>query len=88
MKKVEYKVRGVTRYIVTRFETEDLGNGNASAASTTKGEFDRADTAYEVGYALCKAEHDAAGTCLGDENFRYPEHPGYTIAEIDGKLDS
>lgn len=78
--KIEYRVRAVTRYIVTRCQTNvDGGSGSVCG----KGEYENADTAYEVGYALCKAEHDAAGTHPGDENFQYPQHPGHTIAVLD-----
>ena len=66
---IEYKIRPVTRYIVTRYEQEDA---DAKGTSEVKGEFDNANTAYEVGYALCKEEHVRAGHKIGDEHFKYP----------------
>jgi len=69
MDKIEYRVRPVTRYIVTRYHNE--GDGG-SAGVETKGEFDNADIAYEVGYALCKDEHQRLGYSLGDERIKYP----------------
>lgn len=84
MKQVEYRVRPVTRYIVTRAEmvrfvgTDDtpVHTVGSSGSVAGRGEYPNADTAYEVAYALCKAEHDAAGTPLDDKGFVYPQHPG------------
>jgi hypothetical protein len=67
--KVEYKVRRISRFIVTRYH-EEVGPPHL-AGSQTKGEYENPEVAYEVAYALCKAEHDAAET--GDPNFQYPE---------------
>lgn len=48
---VEFKVRKVVRYHVTRFEE----NGESGAAgSISYGEFPSEESAYEVGYALAK----------------------------------
>lgn len=65
--KVEYKVRPVTRFVVTRFED--------GAGSSIKGEFDSADVAYEVGYALAKEEHERLGLPIGSMDIIYPQHP-------------
>lgn len=72
--KIEYRVRPVTRYIVTRFEQEyDPAGISASAGFTgEKGEFPNFDTAYAVAYALCKAEHERLGYPLDDERIKYP----------------
>jgi hypothetical protein len=70
MTKIEYRVRPVTRYIVTRFES-----GDTHVGSTQHGEFDNGEIAYHVAYALCRAEHEKAGTPPGDENFQYPRIP-------------
>lgn len=67
---IEYRVRPVTRYIVTRFEA-----GENCGSSSQHGEFDNPEVAYQVGYALCKAEHDRLGYLPGDERIRYPEDP-------------
>lgn len=66
--KVEYRVRPVTRYIVTRFYKDDQGG-----CSEVKGEFDSQEVAYQVGYALAKAEHQVLGYPVGDERIQYPE---------------
>lgn len=70
MLKVEYRVRPVTRYVVTRWH-----EGDNCAGCDPKGEFDNADTAYSVAYALCKSEHDASGEPLDSMNFIYPQPP-------------
>lgn len=67
---VEYKIREVTRYVVTRWHTS---GHNGSAGVETKGEFDNADMAYQVAYALCKDEHERLGYSIGDERIKYPE---------------
>lgn len=64
---VEYRVRPVTRYIVTRFHSDAQSGG-----CETKGEFDSADAAYQVGYALAKDEHQRLGYPVGDERIKYP----------------
>lgn len=70
--KIEYAVRKVERFIITRFEQTACGRG---AGSSGKGEYDNADVAYEVAYALCKAEHERLGWPIGDERIRYPRNP-------------
>ena len=65
---IEYKVRPVTRYVVTRFES--------GAGSAQQGEFDNADSAHAVAYALCRAEHERLGWPVGDERIQYPQLPG------------
>nr|WP_029924411.1 hypothetical protein [Ochrobactrum sp. UNC390CL2Tsu3S39] len=66
--KIEYRVVPVTRYIVTRYHEEGRGAG-----CEHRGEFDNQQTAYDVGYALAKAEHDQLGWPVGDERITYPE---------------
>lgn len=70
--KVEYRVRPVVRYIVTRHEQNQEGT-RGTVGSSMAGEYPNYDMAYAVGYALCKREHDLAGTPPGDENFIYPD---------------
>jgi hypothetical protein len=65
--KIEYRVRPVTRYVVTRWHD---GEG---VGVEQKGEFDNFDTAYAVGYALCKHEHQELGYPPGDERVQYPK---------------
>ena len=70
--KVEYRVKKIERYIVTRhFE----GVSGRTGGTEQKGEYENPDIAYEVGYALAKQEHDALGWDVGDERFTYPNRP-------------
>lgn len=94
---VEYSVRPVTRYIVTRYEERSsdgnrisssdpriaenrVGNARVCAGSSGHGEFDNAQTAYDVAYALCRAEHERLGYQIDDERIHYPEHPEHMKA--------
>jgi hypothetical protein len=70
---IEYRVRPVTRYIVTRFCEEISADGKSSGSCGVKGEYDSQEVAYQVGYALAKAEHQALGYPVGDERIKYPE---------------
>ena len=86
---IEYRVRPVTRYIVTRYEQQRSENCGGlpsektigSVGSVGNGEFDNADTAYAVAYALARADHERLGYSLGDERIRYPEHPNQVLAQ-------
>ena len=73
---VENRVREVKRYVVTRFE-----QSGREGSSSVHGEFDNFDVAYQVGYALCKAEHDRLGYPPCDERIQYPlsTPPGTTM---------
>lgn len=75
MEKIEYRVRPVTRYIVTRSDEVMNEDGTGHGGCQSLGEFDNATTAYAVGYACCKAEHERLGYAPGDERIRYPEAP-------------
>lgn len=66
---IEYRVRPVTRYIVTRYEETERCSG-----CSQHGEFDNPEVAYQVGYALCKAEHDRLGYPPDDMRIIYPGH--------------
>ncbi len=81
--KVEYKIRETTRFFVTRYE-----EGDNTAGSSTFGEYDNADTAYAVGYALCRAEHQRLGWPIADDRIQYPRHPtdATTVCDPDGGL--
>lgn len=67
---VEYRVKVVTRYIVTRFYRNERDGGVEQ-----RGEYHNADMAYEVAYALAKKEHGDLGWPPGDLRMRYPERP-------------
>ena len=81
--KVEYRVKPVTRYIVTRFEqqTSDDERMGSSGAVAQRGEFVNAEIAYHVAYALCTAEHSAAGAPLDSPDFIYPKIPDGVVIE-------
>lgn len=70
--KVEYRVRPVTRYHVTRYHQSEAG---LACGICTKGEYDNEQAAYDVAYALVKHEHDELGYPLDDERIVYPEPP-------------
>jgi len=76
---IEYRIAPVTRYVINRFSkslspcvTGELTEGSGSCG---RGEYDNADTAYEVAYALARADHERLGWDLGDERLRYPNDP-------------
>lgn len=72
--KVEYRIRPVTRYILTKYEaTENTGG------SEQVGEYDNPDVAYAVGYALCKQRHELLGWPLDDTRIRYPDNPAMAM---------
>lgn len=68
--KVEYRVKPVTRYIVTRFHGDDNCGGVEQ-----RGEYDNGEVAYHVAYALCRVEHEKSGEPIDSENFTYPTIP-------------
>ena len=71
---VEYKVRPITRYVVTRFESSVDGHAECGQ-STQCGVYDSEGVAHEVGYALCRAEHDRSGLPSDSMQFIYPQKP-------------
>lgn len=73
--KIEYRVRKVERYIVTRWYSVERSNATNDGGCEERGEFDHADTAYEVAYALARNEHQQHGWPVGDERIQYPVHP-------------
>lgn len=75
--KIEYRVKKTERYIVTRYHEDAAGT---VGGVDTKGEYDNADIAFEVGYALAKAEHERLGFPPGDMRIIYPAHPGEQVS--------
>ena len=73
MEKIEYRVRPVTRYVVTRFR--DSGDAREASGSEPRGAFDNADIAYQVAYALCNQEHEHLGRNREGLQMIYPEMP-------------
>lgn len=55
-KTIEYRVRPVTRYIVTRFESEFHENGCGSSGGSSFGEYDNEGEAKKVMSALFSQE--------------------------------
>ena len=77
---IEYRVKPVTRYIVTRHETTPTGQplteGGVNAVTRQIGsEYPNADIAYEVGYAVARHEAEALGYGPDDMRLIYPRHP-------------
>ena len=66
---IEYRVKPVTRYIVTRYERVEGDMANTRGL----GEFPTYQQAYDIGYALAKSEHEQRGWPAGDMRMRYPE---------------
>jgi len=66
---IEYKVRKIERFIVTRFEQDDDGG----AGSTAIGEYSSERAAYDVAYACAKVEHERLGYPEDDDRIQYPE---------------
>ena len=87
--KLEYRVKPITRYVVTRYES-----GENTGGVSERGTFDNADVAYEVAYAMCKLEHEKLGYKIDDERVQYPEHPRaqsaiqMTASNLPGATDS
>lgn len=72
-KHVQYRVKEIKRYIVTRFERDVAPGSDKEAAGCSQlGEYPNWDTAFAVGYALCKAEHAQLGYEPGDMRIQYP----------------
>lgn len=69
--KIEYKLRQITRYIITRYEENSPESKGSSVQIGS--EYANEYIAYEVAYALCKSEHERLGYAPGDERIIYPE---------------
>lgn len=70
--KIEYRVKKTDRYIVTRYHEDAAGT---FGGVETKGEYENGEVAFEVAYALCRAEHERFGFPPGDMRIQYPEYP-------------
>lgn len=68
----EYRVKPVTRYIVTRYFNEGRGCDSSSDTRQIGSEYYDAHVAYEVAHALCRAEHERLGYAPGDKRIIYP----------------
>lgn len=77
---IEYRVRPVTRFVVTKCTQDEDRSGSVG----TCGEYDNADVAYDVGYALAKADADRFGLPPGDASVMFPAR--LDLAEVSGGL--
>lgn len=68
--KVEYQVRKVERFIITRYAEDEQGR---PGGSEMKGEYESAGLAHEIAFALARDEHQRLGWGLGDERMQYPK---------------
>lgn len=69
---IEFRVKRVERFIVTRFQSEE--GGAAQSARQIGKEFDNFDTAYEVGYALARGEQESLGLKPDDMGVIFPSN--------------
>lgn len=69
---IEYRIRPVTRYIVTKYTYDDTQN---KGGVEENGEYTNPDTAYQVAYALARADHIRLGYPIDDERIKYPKLP-------------
>ena len=72
---IEYKIRPVTRYIVTRFEKVTGPGDNNYSGSEECGEFLSKEQAYKIGHALCRVDHQRLGYDAEDMRIQYPRMP-------------
>lgn len=87
---IEYRVRPVIRFMVTRFEEAD-GGGSCVGC----GEFDNEDMALEVGSALADVDRRRRGRPEGDHRVLYPvrlggerDAWGFTATRVEHNGDS
>ena len=77
---IEYRVRKVDRYIVTRFARTEL---HPNGISETQGEYDHSLMAENIAYALARQEHNALGWPMDDPRIRYPAKDEPAIQDAD-----
>lgn len=83
-KHVEYRVRPITRYVVTRFEKDVDETGRSVGGGTGNGagaEYGNYGTAFAVAYALAKAEHERLGYPICDPRIQYPREDMGEVSE-------
>lgn len=78
--KIEYRVRPITRYIVTRYVA---GDDMSPACSEVKGEYDSEQLAFEIGTALAKDEHRTRGWSLDDSRIVHPRRLGAAARDVE-----
>jgi hypothetical protein len=79
----EYRVRAVTRFIVTKAEwvVHENGTESGSTARQLGPEYPNEDMAYEVGYALARQESERMGCSPFDDRVIYPMRPSDELAQ-------
>jgi hypothetical protein len=89
---IEYKIRPVTRFVVTRYSDDLDPNGKNHPSSDVKGVFDNFSIAYNIGYALAREEFSRRAIDLQDPGFVFPASIVYQEAKrfdiIDGEKGS
>lgn len=75
----EFRVRAVTRYVVTHFSS----NGRDSGGCRQLGEFPNIEQADEVGRALAASVPDATFVTIADRREPVAERYAYTQQEAD-----
>ena len=68
--KIEYRIKRVERFIVTRHEDY----GSTSSVRQIGNEYDNFNVAYEVGYALARADQERLGLPPGDMSVIFPSN--------------
>ena len=58
-KKIEYRVRPVQRYVITRYEEESREGYGSNAGSEPLGEFDNWERAIDIAQRLASSEEGA-----------------------------
>jgi hypothetical protein len=79
----EFRVRPVTRYIVTHFQSEELPDGSCSGGSRSYGEFDNLAAAEAVGLALHRATDGSTFQTLANSPLREDDSIAWSDAPID-----
>lgn len=74
---IEYRVRPVTRYVLTRFESMEDAEGKGCGGSVGLGEYQRADTAFHIGCALARDENKPSPIQGETKEVKFPEHPDH-----------
>lgn len=93
-KNVEYRVREIKRYTVTRHQhTVEMVRGElAETCGSTRqvgSGYDNFETAYAVAYALCQKEHQDLGYPIDDRRIQYPiSQPPGTVMTLDPSFHS
>jgi hypothetical protein len=67
---IEYRVKRVERFIVTRYEESE--GGHTGSVRQIGNEYDGFEVAYEVGYALARADQERLALPPGDMSVVFP----------------